>query len=152
MQVPAPEAREAIANGTADAITFPWGSIYIFGIDSETKHHLDMPFYISAQLMLLNKAKYDGLPDDLKKVIDDHCTPEWSQKFSEGWAAEEASGRDKMIESGEHTLYAPTEEEVQAWRDAAAPLLEQWTSDVGEGADGYYQGYVDALEANDAKF
>ncbi|GGM17137.1 C4-dicarboxylate ABC transporter [Pseudooceanicola nanhaiensis] len=152
VQVPAPEAREAIANGTADAITFPWGSIYIFGIDSETKHHLDMPFYISAQLMLLNKAKYDGLPDDLKKVIDDHCTPEWSQKFSEGWAAEEASGRDKMIESGEHTLYAPTEEEVQAWRDAAAPLLEQWTSDVGEGADGYYQGYVDALEANDAKF
>jgi len=152
VQVPAPEAREALANGTADAMTFPWNSIYIFGIDSETKYHLDMPFYISAQLMLMNKAKYDSLPDDLKQVIDDHCTPEWSERFSAGWAENEASGRQKMIESDEHTLYEPTEEEVQQWRDAAAPLLDAWKEDVGENADSIYQGYVDALEANDARF
>ncbi|MCV0393785.1 MAG: TRAP transporter substrate-binding protein [Rhizobiaceae bacterium] len=151
VQVPAPEAREAIAKGAADAMTFPWNSIYIFGIDSETKYHLDMPFYISSQMILINKAKYEGLSPEDKKVIDDHCTPEWSMKFSEGWADNEYSGRQKMIESDEHTLYEPTAEEVQLWREAAAPLIDQWKQDVSaKGADpeAIYQDYVDTLKAS----
>lgn len=151
VQVPAPEAREAIANGTADAITFPWGSMFVFGINDETPYHLDMPFYVSAQLMLINKAKYEALPDDLKKVMDEHCTPEWSQRFSEGWAEFEAAGREKAIEAGD-TLYEPTEDELQQWRDAAAPLLDEWKNEVGADADEIYQNYVDLLEENDAKF
>jgi len=155
VQVPAPEAREALAKGAADAITFPWNSIYIFGIDSETKYHLDMPFYISAQLMLINKASYEALSPEDKKVIDDHCTPEWSGKFSAGWAENEASGRQKMIDSGEHILYTPTDEEVQMWRDAAAPLLDQWRADVvakGGDPDAIYKDYVDALNRHDARY
>ncbi len=152
VQVPAPEAREAIANGTADAITFPWNSIYIFGIDSETPYHLDMPFYISAQLLLINKDTYNGMPEDLRAILDHHCTPEWSKRFSTGWAENEASGRQKMIDSGEHTLYAPTPEEVQAWRDAAAPLVDQWKAEVGDGAQAYLDGYIEALERHNSRF
>lgn len=155
VQVPAPEAREAIATGTADAITFPWNSIYIFGIDSETRQHLDMPFYISAQLLLINRDTYESMPEDLQQVIDDHCTPEWSRRFSEGWAENEAAGRQKMIESGEHTLYEPTEEEVQMWRDAAAPLLDEWKADVraaGGDPDQIYADWIEALERHDSRF
>ena len=155
VQVPAPEAREAIATGAADAITFPWNSIYIFGIDSETTQHLDMPFYVSAQLLLINKDTYGSMPEDLQQVVDAHCTPEWSRRFSEGWAENEASGRQKMIESGEHTLYQPTEAEVQMWRDAAAPLLDQWREEVtaaGGDPEQIYQDYVDALDRHDARF
>ena len=155
VQVPAPEAREAIAKGTADAITFPWNSIYIFGIDKETHYHLDMPFYISAQVLLFNKAKYESLADQDRKVIDDHCTPEWSGKFSAGWAENEASGRQKMIDSGEHHLYKPTDAEVQMWRDAAAPLLDQWRKDVekvGADPDTIYNEYTSALKAHDAAY
>ena len=155
VQVPAPEAREALAKGTADAITFPWNSIYIFGIDPETKYHLDMPFYLSSQMLLFNKAVYEGLSPEDKKVIDDHCTPEWSEKFSIGWADDEYSGRQKMIDSEDHTIYEPTEEEVQLWRDAAAPLLDQWRADVkAKGADpeAIYQSYIDALERNESRY
>ena len=28
----------------ADAITFPWQSIILFGIDKVVKYHMDMPF------------------------------------------------------------------------------------------------------------
>ncbi|MEX0955109.1 MAG: TRAP transporter substrate-binding protein [Rhizobiaceae bacterium] len=155
VQVPAPEAREAIAKGTADAITFPWNSIYIFGIDSETKYHLDMPFYISAQMLLFNKAKYEGMEPQDKQVIDDHCNADWSQKFSVGWADNEYSGRQKMIDSGEHTLYEPSAEEVQMWRDASKPLLDAWRADVtakGGDPDAIYKSYTDALERNDALY
>ena len=37
VQASAPEAREVLERGVADAITFPWGSILLFKIDSVTK-------------------------------------------------------------------------------------------------------------------
>ncbi|AXS39687.1 TRAP transporter substrate-binding protein [Breoghania sp. L-A4] len=155
VQVSAPEAREAIAKGAADAITFPWNSMYIFGIDNETKYHLDMPFYVSMQTLLINKGVYDGLEEQDRAVIDAHCTPEWSEKFSSGWADNEAGGRQKMIDSGEHTLYEPTSDEVQMWRDAAAPLLDEWKTAAGAkgiDVDKAYADYVERLKANDSLF
>ena len=155
VQVPAPDARDAITKGTADAMTFPWNSIYIFGIDSATKYHLDMPFYISSQMLLINKATYEGMSEENRKVIDDHCTPEWSEKFSIGWADNEYSGRQKMIDSPDHTLLEPTAEEVQLWRDAAKPLLDAWRDDVkavGGDPDAIYQSYIDALKRNNSLY
>jgi TRAP-type C4-dicarboxylate transport system substrate-binding protein len=155
VQVPAPEAREAIAKGTADAMTFPWNSIYIFGIDSEVKYHLDMPFYLSSQMLLFNKDTYNGLAPEDRKVIDDHCTPDWSQKFSTGWADNEYSGRQKMIDSGEHELYKPTDEEVKLWRDAAQPLIDAWKADVtkaGGDPEKIYADFAAALERNNSRY
>jgi TRAP-type C4-dicarboxylate transport system substrate-binding protein len=155
VQVPAPEAREAITKGTADAMTFPWNSIYIFGIDQATKYHLDMPFYISSQMLLINKAAYDGMSEENRKVMDDHCTADWSEKFSTGWADNEAGGRDKMVADPSHTIYKPTDDEVKLWRDAAAPLLDAWRADVkAKGADpeAIYQSYTEALKRNGALY
>lgn len=154
-QVPAPEARDAIAKGIADAITFPWNSIYIFGIDQAVNYSLDMPFYLSSQMLLFNKAAIDGMSEENRKVIDDHCTPEWSARFSKGWAENEYSGRQKMIDDPDHTVYTPTAEEVELWREAARPLVDQWRADVeavGADPDALYESYVEALKRHDALF
>ena len=44
---------------------------------------------------------------------------------------------------------------VAAWREAAAPLLDEWKKNVeakGGDADAIYDAYVKALEANDARY
>ena len=134
--VPAPEARETLARGAADAITFPWNSIYIFGIDGITTHHLDIPLYVTTFVLVMNQARYEGLSEADRQVIDDHCTSEWAERMAAGWAEWEDEGRTRMIEAPEHTVYEPTPEDVQAWRDAAAPLLDAWKADVAaKGAD-----------------
>ena len=61
VQVSAPEAREALERGVADAITFPWGSILLFGIDKTTKFHLDMPLYVVGFVWGMNKDFYNSL-------------------------------------------------------------------------------------------
>jgi TRAP-type C4-dicarboxylate transport system substrate-binding protein len=99
-------------------------------------------------MLLINKGVYDGLSEENRKVIDDHCTPEWSIKFSKDWAENERSGRQKAIDAG-HTLYAPTDDEIKQWRDAAAPLVDQWKDDVrkvGQDPDKIYGEYRAALE------
>ncbi len=155
VQVPAPEVREALSRGTAEAVTFPWGSMYDFKLTDEVTEHLDMPFYLSAQVMIMNKDSYAKLSDENKAVIDDHCSPEWSSKVAQGWYDDDMAARDKLIADPEQTLNVPTEDEVAAWRTAAEPLLEEWKAAVtakGSDADAILDGYVKSLEANDARY
>ena len=46
VQSSAPEVRDMLERGVADAITFPWGSIVLFGIDKVVKYHMDVPLYV----------------------------------------------------------------------------------------------------------
>ncbi len=75
VQAAAPEVRDILDKGVADAVTFPWGSVPLFGIDKVTKYHLDMPLYVTTFAFVFNKAKYNEMSAAQKKVIDNHCTP-----------------------------------------------------------------------------
>ena len=41
VQSAAPEVRDMLERGVADAVTFPWGSLVLFGTDKVTKYHMD---------------------------------------------------------------------------------------------------------------
>src|SRR5207248_126591 len=78
VQASAPEARDVLERGVADGIFFPWGSMFLFGLDKVTKYHIDAPLYSTVFTYSMNKAKYDAMSPAQKKVIDDHCTTEWA--------------------------------------------------------------------------
>src|SRR3979490_439733 len=61
VQSAAPEVGDIIEKGVADAVTFPWGSIVLFGIDKVTKYHMDVPLYVTTFAFVFNKEKYDKM-------------------------------------------------------------------------------------------
>ncbi len=153
VQVPAPEMRDALSKGTADITQSPWESLYIFGADSLVKHHLDMELYASINAFVINKDKMASLAPEDRQVIEDHCTPEWAEKMSAGWADVEAAGRDKIAADPEHTLHKPNAEQIQLWKDAAAPLTEEWEqtiSDAGMDPEPILEGLIEALKKYDS--
>jgi TRAP-type C4-dicarboxylate transport system substrate-binding protein len=147
VQVSAPEAREALERGTADAITFPWNSIYLFGMEKVVKYHMDAPFYVTTFVHVMSPAAYGKLNTDQKKVIDAHCTSEWAKKVAEGWATWEAEGRDKMIKEAGQTVYKLSADDVAAWRATAKPLRAEWAQSV-QKAGGNPDQIMSGLEAS----
>jgi TRAP-type C4-dicarboxylate transport system substrate-binding protein len=146
VQASAPESREVLERGVADAITFPWGSILLFKIDSVTKFHLDVPLYATTFAWVMNKAKYDGMSAAQKKVIDDHCSPEWAEKVATPWAAYEAAGRDKLRGTTGHTVYKITDAQLAQWRKAAEPLANTWAEGVKKANAGDANAILNALK------
>lgn len=130
VQVSAPETREALARGTADAITFPSGSTILFGIDDITRYHIDYPMYSSWQALLINRNSYERLNDEQQAVIDAHCNGEWASRVTQGWEEMERGGHEQFRESSDHTMIVLTDEELAAWREAAAPLRDAWAERV----------------------
>jgi len=130
VQASAPEARDVLARGVADAITFPWGSIVLFGIDKVVNFHMDAALYVTTFVWVMNQAKYDGLSAAQKKVIDDHCTTDWAVKLASPWADFEADGRPKIKAEAGHEVYSLTPAQLDEWKKAAAPLQEKWAENV----------------------
>ena len=136
VQASAPEARDVLARGVADAITFPWGSIVLFGIDKVVNYHMDAALYVTTFVWAMNKDKYNAMSAAQKKVIDDHCTTEWAVKMATPWADFEADGRPKIKAEAGHEVYALTPAQLEEWKKAAAPLQEKWAENVRKaGAD-----------------
>ena len=130
VQASAPEVRDILEKGVADAVTFPWGSVPLFGIDKVTKYHLDMPLYVTTFAFVFNKAKYDEMSAAQKKVIDNHCTPEWALKVAAPWADFEHAGIAKIKAEAGQEIYEPTPAQVAEWKKAAQPLEEKWAENV----------------------
>jgi TRAP-type C4-dicarboxylate transport system substrate-binding protein len=130
VQASAPEVRDILEKGVADAVTFPWGSVSLFGIDKVTKYHLDMPLYVTTFAFVFNKAKYDEMSAAQKKVIDNHCTPEWALKVAAPWADFEHAGIAKIKAEAGQEIYEPTPAQVAEWKKAAQPLEEKWAENV----------------------
>jgi len=131
VQLSAPESRDALEKGVADAITFPWKSITTFGIDKVTKFHADMRLYQATFVWVLNKAWYGKLSADHKKVIDDHCTNAWSQRVGVDWGNDEDGGKVPLSKDG-HTLVSISPQQLDAWKKAATPVYEKWNADVAK--------------------
>jgi TRAP-type transport system periplasmic protein len=130
VQASASEARDVLERGVADAITFPWNSMFLLGVDRVTKFHMDIPLYASSFVWVINKARYEGLSPAQQKVIGEHCTTEWAQKVGGEWADYELTGRVKARETAGHTVYPLTDDQLEAWHKAAAPLHAKWAEAV----------------------
>ena len=130
VQAAAPEVRDILEKGVADAVTFPWGSVPLFGIDKVTKYHLDMPLYVTTFAFVFNKAKYNEMSATQKKVIDNHCTPQWALKVAAPWADFEHAGIAKIKAEAGHEVYEPSAAQVAEWKKAAEPLEKTWADNV----------------------
>ena len=125
VQVSAPESRDALERGVADAILFPWHSIITFGIDKAVKYHTDTRMYSSNFAWTMNQGFYNKLSAAQKQVIDNHCNNEWASKVGASWGDDEDSGRELMIKAGGHTMVPVSAQQLQAWQKSAEPLYAQ---------------------------
>src|SRR6476620_453859 len=110
VQAAAPEVRDVLEKGVAEAVTFPWGSVPLFG---------------TAFAFVFNKDKYNQMSAAQKKVIDNHCTNEWAGKVAGPWADFEHAGIKKLKDEG-HDVYTISNEQLAEWKKAAEPLAKSW--------------------------
>jgi TRAP-type C4-dicarboxylate transport system substrate-binding protein len=151
VQSSAPEVRDILEKGVADAVTFPWGSVPLFGIDKVTKYHMDVPLYATTFVFVFNKDKYAAMSAAQKKVIDDHCTNDWALKVAAPWADFEHAGIAKLKADSAHEVYPITPAQLGEWKKAAEPLEKTWANNVRK-AGGNPDTIMKELKAELVKF
>jgi TRAP-type C4-dicarboxylate transport system substrate-binding protein len=155
VQSSAPEVRDILEKGVADAVTFPWGSVPLFGIDKVTKYHMEVPLYVTTFAWVMNKTVYNGMSAAQKKAVDDHCNNEWALRVAAPWSEYERAGVQKLKSDVAHEVYTISEAQVAEWRKAAEPLQAAWADNVrkaGGAPDAIYKDLKTALGRYNAAY
>ena len=155
VQSSAPEVRDILEKGVAEAVTFPWGSVPLFGIDKVTKYHIDAPLYATTFAFVFSPATYNQMSAAQKKVIDEHCTNEWALKVAAPWADFEHAGVAKLKNDPAHEVYPLSAAQLDEWKKAAAPLQQTWADNVkkaGGNPDAIMKELKDSLAKYNAAY
>jgi TRAP-type C4-dicarboxylate transport system substrate-binding protein len=102
------------------------------------RFHTDIPgsptLYTATFVLAMNKAKYDGLPADLKKIIDNNSGQGFSGEIGKVFTASDVEGK-KLTAKNEHNVIPKAE--LEGWKKVGQSVVDQWTADVNaKGANG----------------
>ncbi len=147
VQVPIMEAKDTLKKGITDGITVTMGGLEgSFKFKDAVKFTLDVPLYVSTFTHGISKRKYAKMSAAQRKVIDDHCTAEWSANTYRYWY--EADQKDQVTarKLPGHTWTKPTADELALWKKAAVPVVKLWEDSVRKAG---YDPAVVLKEMND---
>jgi len=139
--MPLPALSDALSKGVVDGYLLPWEVIPSIKAHELTKYHSETDpksraLYTAVFTLQMNQAKYDGLPADLKKVIDANSGAALSRSFGRQWDASAPSARKLATDRG-NTFYVIPASELANWEKATANLDDEWVRDVtAKGQDG----------------
>lgn len=82
--------------------------------------------YTTVMFVVMNKERWEALPDDVKKIIDD-ISARWIPKHGQGWNDADDKGRKMLSELGRE-IYELDTAETEKWNEMVAPVLDRYTS------------------------
>ncbi|MEO7853857.1 MAG: TRAP transporter substrate-binding protein [Rubrivivax sp.] len=138
--LPVPAVGEALSKGVISATTIPWEVVPALKVQQIVKNHTtfagDTGLYTQTFAVVMNKASYDKLPADLKKVIDANSGIETAALFGRAMDAGDITGLEAAKKAG-NNIVALDATETRRWQRAAAGVRGIWFQQVAEkGLDG----------------
>ena len=99
---PAPESYELLSTGVMDGTLFPAESVESFKIDKIIKYATTFTggLYNTSFVLMMNQAKYDALPADVKKAVDEQSGEFAARMMGRGWDKVDRRGLAFMQASG----------------------------------------------------
>ena len=151
--MPVPAVPEGLSKGVIDGTTIPWEVTVALKVPELVKNHTEFSgaaLYTLTFVLAMNKPKYESLPDDLKKVIDDNSGLEFSV-FAGGTQADADGPARKLAADRGNNIITVDEAGTKAWREKAQPIYDDWVADMNsKGIDG--QALIDEARMLIAKY
>jgi TRAP-type C4-dicarboxylate transport system substrate-binding protein len=124
---PAPESYELLSTGVMDGTLFPAESVQSFKLDKVVKYTTTFPggLYNTAFVFMMNQAKYDALPPDVKKAVDEMSGEFAARMMGKSWDKADRLSLAFMQAAGVQTNKADTAF-VKAVTEKTDPLVDSW--------------------------
>jgi len=137
--MPVPAVSEGLSKGVIDGTTIPWEVTAALKVPELVENHTEFSgraLYTLTFVLAMNKEKYDSLPDDLKKVIDDNSGVEMSVFAGGTMADSDMPARENALDLGNNVITLDADQ-TAVWRERSQPIYDKWLADMTEkGKDG----------------
>ncbi len=145
VNMPITETYTALERGVVDGTVVPYEGVVIFKLDELLKYTTPADFYTVTMAFLMNKKKWDSLPDDIKKIIDENAGLPLSIEAGRVYDEVEIPMKEKCLKAGMQIVEMSPEAKAKL-HEVTMPIREDWVKEMeSKGLPGK-EVYETALE------
>ncbi|AWI81097.1 C4-dicarboxylate ABC transporter [Parazoarcus communis] len=132
--MPMPSLPEALSKGVIDGYILTWESVPSVKLHELTRYHTETDasqpaLYTAVFAMVMNKKRYESLPSDLKKVIDDNSGVEFSAAIGRAWDEAGPPARQMAVDRG-NVLNMLAGSELDAFKKIGEQVSREWIEEM----------------------
>jgi len=129
-----PQISDALSKGTIDGCALNWEVVPAVKVQELTKHHTEFApnrpaLYTTTFGMVMNKARYEALPPDLRKVLDANSGADTSALFGKLVQDGDANGRQLAVDRG-NTIKTLSDAQTDAFINASKSVASEWVDEI----------------------
>jgi TRAP-type C4-dicarboxylate transport system substrate-binding protein len=133
--MPVPQVPEALSQGVLDGAVVPWEVVPSIRLHEMVRYHTEIPgsptLYIATFLLAMNKAKYEGLPADLRRVLDANSGQAAAEMAAKVWD-EQGPVVEEMVRKRGNSIIELSAEEKERWQRQTQPVIDTWVTQMRE--------------------
>ncbi len=128
------ELFQSLQRGLVDAVPQGWPSVPTFHLNEVVNFHLEAPLGFNTGYVFMNKDSYAKLPAKGREVLDKFSGETYVRRLAAADDTMEAVGRDQTKALAGQTIAQLEPAEESRWKEAAAPVTEEWVKATPDGA------------------
>ncbi len=129
---PMPETYQMLQKGVVQGAVYPLEANKGWKL-GEVTNYVTAAFsaaYTTSFFVVMNKDKWNSLPDDAKKIIS-QINVEWADKHGKAWDSSDMKGIHFFLNQG-GTIIGLDKKESARWEKAVAPIIDDYIGKLNE--------------------
>ncbi|HEV7264435.1 MAG TPA: TRAP transporter substrate-binding protein [Falsiroseomonas sp.] len=139
--LPIPQVPEAVSQRVIDGAVVPWEVVPAIRLQELVSNHTEIPgsptLYSATFILAMNPAKYQGLPAELRQVLDANSGMVAAEMAAKVWDEQGPVVRRMVERRRDNKIVQITNAEKERWMLATRPVIDAWIAASRErGFDG----------------
>jgi len=126
--MPVTEIPEAISRRTISGTTSHMSPFFDFGLDRVTNNHFFIGLGVVPLTILMNKRKFDALPEQARAALQKNAGEVIANKWSDSITSFNDEMLNRLKSDPKHKVVFPSQAELDEAQKLLAPVRETWVS------------------------
>ena len=133
LAVPISDIYTSLQRGVAEGTITQWTVFQPYKLIDVLNYHMDGNLGSAAGAFMMNKKRWEGLPDAAKKVLDANSGEGESRALGKFWDTVADEMREQVRGTPGHKIDKLSPEVERQWDARTKPLVDQWVKDTPGG-------------------
>ncbi|MGD9211000.1 MAG: TRAP transporter substrate-binding protein [Desulfobacteraceae bacterium] len=136
VEMPITDTYTSLERGVVDGTVIDWGGLETFKLNDLVKYTTESDFYVVTMAVLMNKRKWESLPEDIQKIMAENTGLSMSLECGKVYDDTDGPAKQRMTDAGVKVVQFP-DEDLKKLNEQTIPQRKAWVKEMkSKGLDG----------------
>ncbi|RJR39499.1 MAG: hypothetical protein C4576_21360 [Desulfobacteraceae bacterium] len=132
VSMPISELTVSLQKGVIDGMLTPFSALADFRMFDLVKYIAEVDFYVSPMAVVMNKEKFDSLPEPSRKALEQAGGKQWGLHAAQAYDQHDQDSVKEANKQGKIKIMKITGPELQKFKERVKPMDAEWVKETSQ--------------------